>query len=193
MLHTKFISLLCDHFDKNLSEPVYNGMAKLDVDRTHPDMIQVIGHYCPQGYEFSRGNFFLHSHPYYPHVDGYEDELNVLLPLRKLSIYAQTFVVFNQTFPRPATWSKDPKLGEFKINKLRKMSPADDYEVKGLTELPCPLVHQLPGVADFWFGLSGSVYLWTPGAVIMFPSNHIHATGRQLGEKLGLTLVYKRS
>lgn len=184
--------LLIQHFDESQKSDNYNGMMKLWVDETHPDISKVIARYCPTGYKYTRGNFFQHDQPYYPHVDGYEDEINVLLPLR-MHIGPQKFIVFDQTFPRPATWSLNPKLGEFKVNKLHRCCPADDYEVRGLTGLPCPFAEELPGAASFWHGLSGAVYDWYPGAVITFPSNRIHATGRQQGPKLGLTLIYKRT
>lgn len=187
------LDLLLTHFDAAEKETKYNGMVKLDVDRTHPDMIQVIEHHRPEGYEFARGNFFQHSHPYYPHVDGYADELNVLIPLRTDSAEPQKFIVFDQTFPRPATWSTNPNLGEFKVNKIRRHVPTIDCEIQGLSGKACPHVADLPGPPMFWFGLSGTVYDWVPGSTITFCSNRIHATGRQHGTKLGLTLIYKRT
>lgn len=186
------LDLLLRHFDEAEKEPKYNGMVKLDVDRTHPDMIQAIEHYKPHGYKFARGNFFQHAHPYYPHVDGYADEVNVLVPLRMESDEPQKFIVFDQTFPRPATWSVNPNLGEYKVNKLRRCTPGEDREVFGLTGKVCKQAPLLPGSSMLWFGLNGTVYDWAPGTTIYFQSSHIHATGRQQGTKLGLTLIYRR-
>jgi len=183
---------LISYFDTAEKGENYNGMLKLDVDRTHPLMIQVIQEFRPDGYEFARGNFFEHLRPYYPHVDGYEDELNVLLPLRLRMARTQRFIVFDQTFPRPATWSMNPRLQEFKINKLRRCAPAEDAEVVGLTGKPCDIAGDLPGDPAFWFGLSGVSHKWVPGLPIVFNSNHLHASGRQLAPKLGLTMIYKR-
>lgn len=178
---------LIDHFESATTHDIYNGMKKLDF--SYEELKDVIDQFCPEGYTYDRGNFFEHSHPYYPHVDGFENQMNVLIPLRAST--AQTFIVFDQTFDRPATWSTNKDLGEFNINKLHRCRPFDD-EVIGLVDAPCPIAPFLPGEESFWYGLTGTVHRWLPGVPIRFESNHLHATGKQHAKKLGLSLIFRK-
>ena len=43
--------------------------------------------------------------------------------------------------------------------------------------------------SDYLFGMSGTVFNWSPGDVIVFNSKYIHSTGKmQCLKKLGLSI-----
>lgn len=147
-------------------------------------------------------NFYKHSFPYFPHIDsaGNRDSYNVLIPLKLSDDVDQKFVIFDQvcTNYSGATWIGDiwKPLGDFETNKKR-IFPHTDVDVVGCTTDPIDsdlyeiLKYDYRNEALF-FGLTGKVYDYLPGDILIFPSNRIHCTGRMVCKwKIGISLRFE--
>lgn len=144
-------------------------------------------------------NFYKHGTSYFPHCDAVEETawLNIVLPIERYNVRGdQKFIVFDQTWSgRNITWLGDFKLdGDFHSNKKTNNRPCDGEFFQGGTgqELPEETwqhIEQKYFKKDYFHGMSGTAYTWTPGNAIVFDSNHIHSTGRMQSEqKLGISI-----
>ena len=147
-------------------------------------------------------NVYMHSHPYFPHVDTSAEYpcVNVVIPLYIHDNKEQNFIVFDQyvTTNRPRTWLGSFLLKEeFKKNKSSTFMHTED-DVVGLTNTPIDndfynkyldIAHFTP---ELFFGMSGTATEYKPGNLIIFDSKYIHCTGKMQAEyKIGLTLRFK--
>ena len=137
--------------------------------------------------------FYKHIRPHYPHTDFHEREIsNIVVPLEVSDDSTPHLVIFDQVWNNSAnTWVFDDKQARFTYNKELLGRPCD-YDIQYSTkkeineELYSHLDHQ---PKDYWHGLSGKAYPFTPGNVIKFDAKSIHATSNMTCEyKLGLTI-----
>jgi hypothetical protein len=152
-----------------------------------------------QPYKIVGDNFYKHSHSYFPHCDAIEDSawLNIVVPLKlENSKQQQKFIVFDQTWSgKNATWMGSYNFnGDFASNKKILDRPCDGIYFNNSTgqQIPWELwqyVDQTYFTRDYFFGMSGTAYDWSPGNIIVFDSRHIHATGSmQASVKTGLSI-----
>jgi len=147
--------------------------------------------------DFVTGNFYKHTTPYLPHTDfkTYEQNyLNIVIPLSYSGEQA-SLVVFDQTWPQDSiTWCMHYSVQHFTYNTGVKGCPYE-YPVSGLTgtgindELYHLYLSHYP--KHCLFGLSGKVYPFEPGSIIVFDNRHIHCTSKMNGGKLGISLRFK--
>lgn len=182
------------HSMEKASLPLYNNTFlnfindiiknKLDIDRPY----NIVG-----------DNFYRHQKSYFPHCDAIEDSawLNIVIPLElKVPHGQQKFIVFDQTWTgKNATWMGNFKFpGDFASNKKMSERPCDSEFFKNSSgiELPDDLWENLDQTyfdRDYFYSMSGTAYDWSPGNIIVFDSQHIHATGRmQCQSKIGLSV-----
>lgn len=147
-------------------------------------------------------NFYKHSFPYFPHIDsfGNKNSYNVLIPLKLSQPVNQKFIIFDQycTDYSGATWLGNiwKPEGDFEANKKREF-PYKDADVVGCTGKPVDpdLYKDLQydyRNKEMFFGLTGTAYDYTPGDILIFPSNSIHCTGKMECEwKMGLSLRFE--
>jgi hypothetical protein len=151
--------------------------------------------------KFLGGNFYKHETPYHPHVDHLPDwplAVNFVIP-----IFVEgppvDFIVFDQRWHmKPITWSMVQKVNEFFRNgKFTVTMPEHgipgSQEIEGHTKTHIDKTFwetHLDHPHEYYFGLSGKAFPFTPGSLIMFETKHIHCTGKFKGLKLGLTLRY---
>lgn len=144
-------------------------------------------------------NFYKHNHSYFPHCDAVEENawMNIVIPIHQWYRFGdQKFIVFDQTWAgRNATWMGNFEFeGDFDSNKKRTQRPCDDEFFQGGTGQPLPdeIWNHLDKkyfTQDYFHSMSGTAYDWVPGNIILFDSNHIHATGRmQSTFKLGISI-----
>ena len=144
-------------------------------------------------------NFYKHGHSYFPHCDAVENSawLNIVIPIRQWQKFGQQkFIVFDQMWSgKNATWLGSYELkGDFDSNKKRSDRPCDgEYFFGGTKEdLPNSIwqhMEQKHFTRDYFYSMGGTAYDWSPGSIIVFDSQHIHATGRmQSVYKLGLSI-----
>lgn len=147
-------------------------------------------------------NFYKHSFPYFPHIDscGNPNSYNVLIPLKLSDPVDQKFVIFDQycTDYTGATWIGNiwkPK-GNFESNKKREF-PSLDPDVVGCTDKPIdPTLYDILKYdfrnEEMFYGLTGTAYDYSPGDILIFPSNQIHCTGKiECKWKIGLSLRFE--
>lgn len=144
-------------------------------------------------------NFYKHGHSYFPHCDAIEDTawLNIVVPIARYNMRGdQKFIVFDQQWQgKNVTWLGDFDIqGDFYSNKKTNSRPCDgEFFTNGTnTELPGELWQHIENryfTRDYFYGMSGVAYSWTPGNAILFHSKHIHATGRMMSDsKLGVSI-----
>jgi hypothetical protein len=150
-------------------------------------------------YQIVGDNFYKHVNSYFPHCDAIEETawLNIVIPLRLEQPRAQQkFIVFDQIWQgKNATWMGNYNFtGDFASNKKIVERPSDSsYFNQGTgNELPEEIwsnLEQKYFTRDYFFSMSGCAYDWTPGNIIIFDSQHIHATGAmQAVSKTGLSI-----
>ncbi len=190
------IKKIVEIFDN--SEPY---STKLRMKKVRSDKaLQLVTPYLPseiRNRRFVGGNMYEHDKPYLPHVDRQDswgdDSIVVVIPLR-YSDSEPRLVVFDQTYNKgPITWCMNLPALNFDVNRGESGRPYDSKDVNGLSHKP--ISDELYGHLnhfdkDLWFGLTGETYGFTPGNIIVFDSNRIHATANFTGVKLGLTLRY---
>lgn len=147
--------------------------------------------------EYVTGNFYKHTIPYLPHTDfkTYEQNyLNIVIPL-SYSGEQSNLVIFDQIWKQDSvTWCMHYPVQQFSYNTGVKGCPYE-YPVKGLTgeTIDNTLYHYLSHYPKHClFGLSGKAYPFEPGSIIAFDNRHIHCTGKLTGEKLGISLRFKK-
>jgi hypothetical protein len=137
--------------------------------------------------------FYKHIRPHYPHTDYHEHEIsNIVIPLEVSDDSTPHLVIFDQVWDNPAnTWVFDDKQARFTYNKELLGRPCDyDIQYSTKTEISEDLYSHLDHQPkDYWHGLSGKAYPFTPGNVIKFDAKSIHATSNMTCDyKLGLTI-----
>ena len=148
--------------------------------------------------EYVTGNFYKHNTPYLPHTDfkTYEQNyLNIVIPLAYLGDQA-SLVIFDQKWEQDSiTWCMHHPVQHFTYNTGVKGCPYE-YPVLGLTgtsiddKLYRSYLSHYP--KHCLFGLSGVAYPFEPGSIIVFDNRYIHCTSKMNGEKLGLSLRFKK-
>ena len=144
-------------------------------------------------------NYYRHSKSYFPHCDAINEQawLNIVIPLEQYEVFGQQkFVVFDQKWlGRNITWTGKIEIpGDFASNKKTNQRPVDsEFFSNGTgTELPQELWEQFNKDyfdKDYFYSMNGTAYDWTPGDIVVFESQHIHATGiMQSAKKLGLSI-----
>lgn len=146
-------------------------------------------------------NYYKHALSYFPHVDApiadSKKYLHLVVPLEKEYEEEQHFIIFDQYSKiGQATWTGllDEDI-PFQVNVQKKgyidSSDIENYIENGIDDSFAGkyLAHPI----DWYNGLSGKAYKWTPGKGIMFPSNRLHASGKMPGNKhkLGITFKFK--
>lgn len=156
-----------------------------------------------EDYKIVGDNFYKHSKSYFPHCDATNEHawLNIVIPLARYEIFGfQKFIVFDQLWQgRNITWmGKIDIPGDFASNKKTNQRPIDSELLQHGTDtrLPEVLWQQFNSNhfdRDYFHGLDGFAYDWTPGDIIVFDSQHIHATGTMKSKsKLGLSIRIER-
>ncbi len=174
-------------------------MNKADPGPSLPLMLPYIQLILGNDIEYRSGNFYKHTQPYLPHTDYRIDQdntINVVIPLSYTGTMAN-LVVFDQSWHKDSvTWCLSNKVIEFAINTGVIGRPADYVDVIGLTNQPIPdhlytnfLTHY---EKEMFFGLTGEAFPSEPTSVIVFDNRLIHCTSNFSGEKLGLSLRFKR-
>lgn len=144
-------------------------------------------------------NFYKHSNSYFPHCDAIESTawLNIVIPMYQWQPFGQQkFIVFDQTWTGgPATWMGSCVIqGDFENNKKRSERPCDGEYFQGGTDAELPEdvwqhLNQKYFTQNYFYSMSGTAYDWSPGDIIVFDSQHIHATGKmQSQSKLGVSI-----
>lgn len=146
---------------------------------------------------YTGGNYYKHSKPYLPHTDykTYENNtLNVVIPLSYTN-GQPSLIIFDQKWELDSvTWCMHLPVQYFRSNIGVKGCPAE-YPVVGLTnkeidnELYVNYLDHYP--KQLLRGLSGTVFPFEIGSMLVFDNRYIHCTSRLDGEKLGITLMFK--
>jgi hypothetical protein len=154
------------------------------------------------------GNIYKHTNLYSLHVDSAEpyQMINVNIPIHlEVADPVQHLVVFDQWVNNGVgkTWygdRSDAKNYNFDHNKIASLTPWNDPEVHDKTD--CNIDAQFYNSyldfdnhkPDYFRGLTGTAYEWTPGSLIVFDSNNIHCTGKLVGPwKMGLLINFEGS
>lgn len=147
------------------------------------------------------GNLFAHNNPFAIHSDISDKKKTILLvPIEAAE--DQTFVVFDQTINQnePISWIYNifddktaEELKEMYYDTAYKTRPCDTKNVIGCTNSPVSekIYQHLPYTQDLYYGLTGTVWNYTPGKALLFEANRIHATGRMSKPKIGCTIQFK--
>ena len=146
---------------------------------------------------YTGGNYYKHNKPYLPHTDykTYEDNtLNVVIPLSYTSSQP-SLIIFDQKWELDSvTWCMHLPVQYFRYNIGVKGCPAE-YPVIGLTdkeinnELYINYLNHFP--KQLLRGLSGTVFPFEVGSILVFDNRYIHCTSKLDGEKLGISLRFK--
>ena len=146
---------------------------------------------------YTAGNYYRHNKPYLPHTDykTYENNtLNVVIPLSYTN-NQPSLVIFDQKWELDSvTWCMHLPVQYFRANIGVKGCPAE-YPVVGLTdkeidnELYVKYLNHYP--KELLRGLSGTVFPFEVGSMIVFDNRYIHCTSILDGEKLGISLRFK--
>ena len=147
--------------------------------------------------QYTGGNYYKHTKPYLPHTDykTYENNtLNIVVPLWYTNS-RPSLVIFDQRWEQDSiTWCMQHSVQYFKYNIGVKGCPAE-YPVTGLTKTEIDndlydnyLTHYPKNLLR---GLSGNVFPFEPGSIIVFDNRFIHCTSKLDGEKLGITSRFK--
>ena len=153
---------------------------------------------------FVAANFYKHTTPMSPHVDQFNEDIRttLIIPIESES-NNHSVIVFDQTYSMPeytpgCVWfpTADEDEPENEVYKRYKRKPCDTLGVSNCTDGPCPeelldYIHEDP---DFVYGLTGSVWSFTPGTALVFDTSRIHCTGKTHGlSKTGLVLWFNSS
>ena len=150
--------------------------------------------------EYRSGNYYQHDKPYLPHTDWFahiDNNLNVVIPLRFdcEEGLEPSLVVFDQVWPyNGVTWCMHYPVLEFNPNTGVKGCPGE-YPVKNKTDKPFDVDLYRNYLSQYPYSmlknLSGKVYPFTPGSLIIFNNRNVHCTSYYKGVKLGLSLRFK--
>lgn len=187
-----------DYEQRNLYDT--SSMNKADPGKS----LDLVIPYCKKvlGYEieFCSGNFYQHTHPYFPHTDfrtEQDNNINIVIPLQYIGENLPSLVVFDQAwYHNSVTWCLDHKVMHFSVNTGVPNRPADYRDVQGLTGIDIDETFYKTYLShhskESYFGLSGDAFLFQSGSMIIFDNKLIHCTSKFLGTKLGLSLRFRR-
>lgn len=174
-----------------------DSMSKCSPERSLEPLTNICQEVLGMQIEFCSGNFYKHSTPYLPHTDyriNQANELNIVIPLEFTGTQPH-LVVFDQKWNKDSvTWCMHKDLIHFEINTGIKGCPSDYSDVEELTGLPVDdqlLKYLQHYPKDMLFGISGSIFPFTPNSIIAFDNRQIHCTSSFTGEKLGISLRFK--
>ena len=146
---------------------------------------------------YTGGNYYRHNTPYLPHTDykTYEDNtLNVVIPLSYTNSQP-SLIIFDQKWELDSvTWCMHLPVQYFRYNIGVKGCPAE-YPVIDLTnkeidnDLYINYLNHYP--KQLLRGLSGTVFPFEVGSMLVFDNRYIHCTSKLDGEKLGISLRFK--
>jgi hypothetical protein len=150
-------------------------------------------------YKIVGDNFYKHKFSYFPHCDATNEQawLNIVIPLEQYNKFGdQKFIVFDQMWTgKNMTWCGNANINlDFRSNKKTEQRPvAGEYFTNSTnTKLSDSIWQEMDHQyfdQDYFYGMSGTVYDWQPRDIIVFDSQHIHATGKmQSDKKLGLSI-----
>lgn len=188
---------------------VTQGMEKLSIPFDDTDFMSRINDLIKQklsvteDYKIVGDNYYKHDKSYFPHCDATNERawLNIVIPLVQYQVFGfQKFVVFDQLWlGANTTWMGNVDIpGDFASNKKTNQRPRDSEFLQNSTDrrIPEVLWQQFDSKnfdRDYFHGLDGFAYSWTPGDIIVFDSQHIHATGVMKSKsKLGLSIRIER-
>lgn len=188
---------------------VTKGMEKLSIPYDDSDFMTRVNDLIKNklgvtaDYTIVGDNYYKHDRSYFPHCDATNERawLNIVIPLMQYSVFGpQKFVVFDQLWlGANTTWMGKVSIpGDFASNKKTNQRPWDSQFLQHGTDcsLPEVLWQQFDSNnfdRDYFHGLDGVAYDWIPGDIIVFDSQHIHATGKmQSKSKLGLSVRIER-
>ena len=146
---------------------------------------------------YTGGNYYKHNKPYLPHTDYKTHENNTLTVVIPLSYTGSqpSLVIFDQKWELDSvTWCMHLPVQYFCYNIGVKGCPAE-YPVIGLTdkeinnELYINYLNHFP--KQLLRGLSGTVFPFEVGSILVFDNRYIHCTSKLDGEKLGISLRFK--
>lgn len=159
--------------------------------------------------EANGGNVYKHSNVYTTHVDSFESYqmINVLLPIYVPETDRQQhFVVFDQWIDNGIgqTWYGDRKdiknNGDFDYSKKTAQIPFNDTRVYDKTDKDVGddfyknYLEYHGHQKDYFKGLSGKAYRFSPGNLILFNSNQLHTTGKLVVSwKMGVHISFRGS
>lgn len=204
ILNQEELNYLIDYFN-NREHYITQGMEKLTVPIDDEEFMSFINNLIQHKlaitgeYKVVGDNYYKHAMSYFPHCDATTSKawLNIVIPLEQYEQFGnQQFVVFDQTWTgKNMTWIGNAEIsGDFLSNKKTNQRPADCDLLTDATgtELPDTIWQQLNRkyfTKDYFYSMSGTSYDWIPGNIIVFESQHIHATGNMKSkEKLGLSI-----
>jgi len=204
IISNQILDYLINYYDSK-EHYVTFGMEKLSIPYEDKEFMSVIDDILQnkiginEKYKVIGDNYYRHSQSYLPHCDAINDKawLNIVIPLQQYNPNGiQKFIVFDQKWlGRNLTWAGNLQLaGDFSSNKKTNQRPVDGEFFKDGSdkELPENLWNEFNKNnfdKDYFYSMDGTAYDWIPGDVIVFESQHIHATGKmQSLRKLGLSI-----
>jgi hypothetical protein len=197
IINSDILNLLIKDYE---SRQVYDTdtMNKVSPDKSVSLILELLETALERNLEYVTGNFYKHTSPYLPHTDfkSYEQNyLNIVIPLQYTG-NQPSLIVFDQMWEQDSvTWCMQYPVKYFSYNTGVKGCPYE-YPVKELTS--CSIDNELYSAHLFHypkhclFGLSGTAYKFEPGSIISFDNRQIHCTSKMNGEKLGLSLRFKK-
>jgi hypothetical protein len=196
VIESTIISKLIDDYNSRGSYDT-DTMNKAGPGQSLHILHEILENILDRKLEFVTGNFYKHSKPYLPHTDfkTYEQNyLNIVVPLAYSGEKA-SLVIFDQVWDQDSiTWCMHHPVHHFTYNIGVKGCPYE-YPVKGLTnkDIDNELYQYLSHYSkQSLFGLSGNAYPFEPGSIIAFDNRRIHCTSKMNGEKLGISLRFKK-
>ena len=190
------IKLCIDNYYSNSTFET-NTMNKADTKNVLGLLTPMIENMLGKKLMYTGGNYYRHNKPYLPHTDykTYEDNtLNVVIPLSYTSSQP-SLIIFDQKWELDSvTWCMHLPVQYFRYNIGVKGCPAE-YPVIGLTdkeidnELYINYLNHFP--KQLLRGLSGTVFPFEVGSILVFDNRYIHCTSKLDGEKLGISLRFK--
>ena len=198
------LNYFIDYYDSREHYTTF-GMEKLTIPYDDKEFMSVVDDLIQnklnikEDYKVVGDNYYRHSKSYFPHCDATNEKawMNIVIPLEQYEVFGkQKFMVFDQTWAgRNLTWTGKIQIpGDFASNKKTNQRPVDsEFFGHGTNlELPIDLWEQFDENnfdRDYFYSMSGTAYDWTPGDIIVFESQHIHATGKMKSvKKLGLSI-----
>lgn len=192
-------NILSDLINDYESRKVYDTdtMNKASPGNSASAILEILETALGRKLEYVTGNFYKHTIPYLPHTDFKSHEqnyLNIVIPLEYTGVQS-SLVVFDQMWEQDSiTWCMHHTVKYFSYNIGVKGCPYE-YPIKGLTgvNIDDGLYTHLSHYPKYClFGLSGTAYKFEPGSIIAFDNRLIHCTSKMNGEKMGLSLRFKK-
>ena len=204
ILSKEELEYFIDYYDSH-DHYLTRGMEKLLIPFGDTEFIAIIDNIIQtkigvsDQYKIIGDNFYKHEFSYFPHCDATNKKawLNIVIPLKQYDQFGdQKFIVFDQTWiGENMTWVGNANIGlDFRSNKKTDQRPIDGEFLTNSTntKLPDEIWQQMDHTyfdQDYFYSMSGTSYDWIPGDIVIFDSQHIHATGKmQSKKKLGLSI-----